>query len=134
MVCDRIRNHGKNVETDSWNEILQNSFLFNNIAINHSKIHSNYVKNAPKIVASPICKGMEFDNPAALTPPKMKIWNSMSVKPATKVAPKRFQNTFEGAVQRLRRLENIESWLGGMKEEPRIRAITNDQINLHTIK
>ena len=92
------------------------------------------MKNAPKIVASPICKGIEFDNPAALTPPKIKIWKSISVKPATKVAPILFQNTFDGAFHKLRRLENIESLLGGMKDEPRINEIANDQRNLHTTK
>ena len=86
------------------------------------------------MVANPIWSGMEFESPAALTPPRMKIWNNISVNPATKVAPNRVSMILAGALNTSFRFCHIESLLGGQRPDPRKRANTIGQRNLHTIK
>ena len=93
-----------------------------------------YVRTEPNIVDIPICRGMELDNPQALTPPMIKIWKSISVKPATNVAPKRAKLTLKGALMTYSRFLIIESSFGGIKDPPRIREKTNAQMNLQIIK
>ena len=86
------------------------------------------------MVANPICSGIEFERPAPLTPPRMKIWKSISVNPARKVAPIFSKMHFPDEWKRSFKLEIIDSRLGGMKEAPRTRPMASAQMNRQNMR
>lgn len=94
-----------------------------------------YVVKEPIMVAIPIKRGTELDNPAAQTPPRMNIWNNMSVNPATKVTPILDIITLPGAWNNsLKFLSTDSPLLGGMAELPKMRAQISVHRNLNPMK